>query len=120
MGQIVVDQIQLQQVIVNLITNARDAVCGQPDARRKITIRARDTSSHCELLVEDAGEGFTDEVATRLFEPFFTTKSEGLGIGLNVCDSIVRSHGGEISASINQNGGATFLVRLPLLENSET
>jgi PAS domain S-box-containing protein len=117
---IVADRIQLQQVVVNLLTNACDAVRDQPEPRRLITIRAHISRQSCEIVVEDLGSGFSTEFASRLFEPFFTTKSEGLGIGLNICEAIVRSHGGDIRASNNQKGGATFTVQLPLSENDQT
>lgn len=115
---IVADWVQLQQVLVNLLTNACDAVRNQPDDRRIIVIRARTNELGVEILVEDHGTGFSPEAASRLFEPFFTTKVEGLGIGLNVCDSIVRNHGGQITATVNEKHGATFRVQLPLNENA--
>ena len=116
---IIADRIQLQQVLVNLLTNACDAVQNQPTKRRVITIHASADDRELEFAVEDMGCGFAQEDAQRLFEPFFTTKPEGMGIGLNVCDSIVRNHGGQIKATINDMGGATFCFRLPLAEVSE-
>lgn len=114
---IIADRVQLQQVLVNLLTNACDAVRNQPEERRMITIRARGNLSGVEVVVEDFGTGFSLETARRLFEPFFTTKPEGMGIGLNVCETIIKNHGGTINSEINEKLGATFRVHLPLIEN---
>jgi signal transduction histidine kinase len=70
-----------------------------------------------ELAVADSGTGVASDDLERLFEPFFTTKPEGMGIGLNICQSIVRQHGGRIEARNNERGGTTFLVRLPLTQD---
>lgn len=114
-----VDRVQIQQVIVNLLTNARDAICDLPSARREITLRSRTTENGVLLAVEDRGEGFSEEARRRLFEPFFTTKPNGMGIGLSICQTIVKDHGGQIEALANRHGGATFRVQLPLcLEDS--
>ncbi len=111
---VLADRVQLQQVVVNLLTNARDAVCDEPDERRVITIRAAAERDAVAFYVEDFGPGFEGDGAERLFEPFYTTKKNGMGIGLSICQSIVLEHGGKIEASSNDAGGASFLVRLPL------
>jgi C4-dicarboxylate-specific signal transduction histidine kinase len=108
------DRIQLQQVIVNLLTNARDAVREQKQDRRLITIRAIAEDAAVAFDVDDLGRGLSDEIAAHLFDPFFTTKEHGMGIGLSICQSIVKDHGGRIEAFSNKQGGATFRVRLPL------
>jgi C4-dicarboxylate-specific signal transduction histidine kinase len=108
------DRIQLQQVIVNLLSNARDALEGLPDDRRLITIRARAESDAVVFEVEDAGCGLAGDATIHLFDPFFTTKRHGMGIGLSICQSILKDHGGRIDAIANPRHGATFLVRLPL------
>jgi len=108
------DRIQLQQVLVNLLTNAHDAVYDQPRTRKTITVSARAEPDAVVLDVADRGIGLSDDVAAHLFEPFFTTKEHGMGIGLNLCQSIVKDHGGTIVAFSNEVGGATFRVRLPL------
>jgi PAS domain S-box-containing protein len=110
------DRVQLQQVVVNLLTNARDAVQNQPPERRMIFVRARTDEDSLVFEIDDHGYGISAEVAARLFEPFFTTKDHGTGIGLSICQSIVKEHGGQIDASSNREGGATFRVRLPLPE----
>jgi PAS domain S-box-containing protein len=128
----IADQIQLQQVLVNLLTNAIDAVRNEPVGHRTIKIRMGQVSKEAkekekeqekekvaeelELVVADSGTGFSSDDLDRLFEPFFTTKPEGMGIGLNICQSIVRQHGGQIEARNNERGGATFVVRLPLTQ----
>jgi PAS domain S-box-containing protein len=108
------DRIQLQQVIVNLLTNARDAVDGQPEDRRTIAIRTYSEHEMIVFEVEDAGCGLSGDAIQHLFDPFFTTKRHGMGIGLSICQTIVKDHGGRIEAVSNSLGGATFRVRLPL------
>ena len=111
---VLADRVQLQQVVVNLLTNARDAVCDQSEERRVITIRAVAERDAVAFHVEDFGKGFEVNSADKLFEPFYTTKKNGMGIGLSICQSIVHEHGGKIEASPNESGGASFCVRLPL------
>ena len=108
------DRTQLQQVVANLLTNAREAIDEQPDDRRQITIRARADEHSVQLEVEDLGSGLSGEATMHLFDSFFTTKPHGMGIGLSVCQSIVKDHGGRIEAFTNPQGGATFRVHLPL------
>jgi two-component system sensor kinase FixL len=115
---VLVDRIQLQQVVVNLLTNARDAVRDQPPERRAITIRSAADGSVADgpavqFEVADRGSGLPEGVAQRLFEPFVTTKERGMGIGLSICRTIIRDHGGSIEAAAHPEGGAIFRVRLP-------
>jgi len=110
------DRIQLQQLIVNLLTNARDAMLGQEPDRRTITIHSSADGDAVWFDVEDGGCGLSDEIAAHLFDPFFTTKEDGMGIGLSICQSIMKDHAGKIEAHANPQGGATFRVRLPLAE----
>jgi two-component system cell cycle sensor histidine kinase/response regulator CckA len=109
------DRVQLQQLFVNLLTNARDAVLEQAKDRRTISIKARAERDALIVEVSDLGAGLTDDAAIHLFDPFFTTKEHGMGIGLSICQSIVVDHGGKIEALPNQYGdvGTTFRVRLP-------
>jgi C4-dicarboxylate-specific signal transduction histidine kinase len=79
----------------------------------ELLLRTRTDAGHALLEVLDRGPGLPPEIATRLFEPFFTTRAEGLGLGLNICRSIVESMGGELLASNREGGGAVFLIRLP-------
>jgi C4-dicarboxylate-specific signal transduction histidine kinase len=107
------DRIQLQQVIVNLLTNARDALEGLSVDRRTIRIHSFAEPDWVAFEVEDAGCGLSGDALVHLFDPFFTTKRHGMGIGLSICQSIVKNHGGRIEAVSNSQGGATFHVRLP-------
>src|SRR5262249_21724036 len=106
------DPVLLQQVLVNLLMNAMDAMADAPPDRRRITIREAVDTDSVELSVRDAGTGLP---ASRdgLFQPFFTTKANGLGIGLTIALTIVEAHGGSIEARNNPDGGATFSVTLP-------
>lgn len=108
---VIVDRIQLQQVAFNLVRNAVEAMAGQ--AERELTIATRAAGDEIELIVADRGPGLAQEVAERLFEPFVTTKASGMGIGLPICRSIVRAHGGDIRAEPRPSGGTVFIVTLP-------
>ena len=108
------DRVQLQQVILNLMLNATDAMSGIDDRPRQLTIRTeRDDTDHVRLTVRDAGVGIDPTSANRLFDPFFTTKSGGMGIGLSVSRTIVESHRGRLWAAPNEGPGATFGFSLP-------
>ena len=108
------DQHQLQQVVLNLLTNARDAM--PKGGRLSLSIEAvqTDGKKFVKLRVEDTGEGIAPEHLGKLFDPFFTTKGEGegTGLGLSICQGIVDSHGGSIRAENVPGGGAAFIVRL--------
>lgn len=104
------DRIQLQQVLINLVVNAVQAMAAT--ARRELTIEARD-GPEVVVLVGDTGIGLAAEELPRLFTPFRTTKPGGMGLGLSICRSIVESHGGRIWASRNASEGLTFHVALP-------
>jgi PAS domain S-box-containing protein len=108
------DRIQLQQVLVNLVVNALDAVKGvegRKPAIRVLTLRGSDTT--VELSVADDGPGIARDQLDKIFEPFFTNKPGGMGMGLSITRSIVRAHGGRLRAENNERGGATFTVELP-------
>jgi signal transduction histidine kinase len=108
------DRIQLQQVILNLLTNAADAMSGIDDRPRQLVIRTeRDESDRVRVAVQDAGVGFDPQTVDRLFEAFYTTKSGGMGIGLSVSRSIVESHRGRLWAEPNDGPGATFSFSIP-------
>jgi PAS domain S-box-containing protein len=111
---VVGDRIQLQQVVINLVRNAGEAMSGVEDRPREIVIRtARGDDGQVWLTVRDAGVGFAPEEAERLFDAFYTTKTEGMGIGLSVSRSIVESHRGRLWAVPNQGPGATFAFSVP-------
>jgi len=108
------DRVQLQQVILNLLRNASDAMSGVEDRPRQLTIRTkRDDGDHVRLSVQDAGTGFEPESMNRLFEAFYTTKSDGMGMGLSVSRSIIENHDGRLWATRNEGPGATFSFSIP-------
>jgi PAS domain S-box-containing protein len=107
------DRIQLQQVVINLLTNARDAMLHTDPPRRVVRLRSRIEDGFVVVDVADQGLGLPPDQNGGIFEPFFTTKAAGMGIGLSICKTIVEEHGGEIQASRNEFGGATFRIRIP-------
>lgn len=111
---IIADPIQLQQVVINLLSNARDALLEVAPARRMIVLRSTAETDSVRIDVEDQGIGLPPDGAKRIFEPFFTTKPNGMGIGLSICKTIVEEHGGQICALANDKNGATFRITLPV------
>jgi PAS domain S-box-containing protein len=108
------DRVQLQQVILNLVLNAADAMSAVDDRPRDLLVAtARDDDGCVRLSVTDAGAGFDSADVDRLFDPFFTTKAEGMGIGLSISRSIVESHEGRLTAAANDGPGATFSFSIP-------
>src|SRR5262249_2154677 len=108
------DRIQLQQVILNLLRNASDAMGGVEDRARELVIRTETDGADCiRLSVRDAGVGIDAQVMDRLFEAFYTTKADGMGIGLSVSRSIIEAHHGRLWAAANEGAGATFSFRVP-------
>jgi signal transduction histidine kinase len=108
------DRVQLQQVILNLLLNASDAMSGVDDRPRQLVIRTeRDEGDRVLLTVQDAGVGFETQDVERLFEAFYTTKSGGMGIGLSVSRSIIESHHGRLWAAPHDGPGATFSFSIP-------
>ena len=109
-----VDRVQIQQVLFNLLCNACDALHRNGIDERRIVIRSATGAEFVEVSVSDTGPGLGAIDAEQLFAPFFTTKTEGLGMGLAICKTIVEAHGGRISASSSEGGGAVFRFTLPL------
>ncbi len=110
------DAVRTEQVLINLMRNALDAVEGAP--QREVTVELQQENDDAVVRIRDSGPGIPDQVAQHLFEPFFTTKpsGKGLGLGLAISSSIVHAMNGQLSAYNHQGGGAEFVVRLPLAE----
>lgn len=108
------DRVQIQQVILNLLRNASESMCGIEDRPRELLIRtAREKGDRVLLTVQDSGLGLAPEVAELVFQPFYTTKTNGMGIGLSVSRSIMERHQGHIWAAPNPGVGASFSFSLP-------
>lgn len=106
-GEVCVDRVQIQQVILNLMRNAAEAMAESP--RRELTVRAKGVDGGMvEISVADTGPGLAPEVAGKLFQPFVTTKAEGMGVGLSISRAIVEAHGGRLWWEPNPEGGAIF------------
>jgi signal transduction histidine kinase len=108
------DRVQLQQVVLNLLINALDAMKGVDDRPRQLAIRTeQDEGDRVRLIVQDTGVGLDPQTVDRLFEAFYTTKSGGMGIGLSVSRSIIEGHHGRLWATPNDGPGATFSFSIP-------
>jgi PAS domain S-box-containing protein len=113
------DRVQLQQVLLNLIMNGIQAMGAVSDGRRELTVSvAAAEPGRVLVAVEDTGQGLDPAIVQRIFEPFFTTRSDGLGMGLSICRSIVEAHGGRLSVSPRTPHGAAFHFTIPIaIEN---
>jgi two-component system sensor kinase FixL len=108
---VLADRVQIQQVLLNLIRNAVEAMAESPRRELTVTTAARD-GGMVEVAVADTGPGLAEQVARQLFQPFVTTKRQGMGVGLSISRTIVDAHGGKIWAEKNENGGTTFRFTL--------
>ncbi len=108
------DRIQLQQVILNLVVNAIDAMADTLGDSRKISLWTSRSDDFAELSISDKGPGIPEDRLKKVFEPFFTSKAEGMGMGLSIARSIVEAHNGRVWAENSPGGGAVFRIRLPL------
>jgi C4-dicarboxylate-specific signal transduction histidine kinase len=109
------DRVQLQHAFLNLMMNAMEAMASTPTSMRTLGIVTRTTEEgYVEVSITDSGPGMSPDELNRVFEPFFTTKERGLGLGLSICASILRSHRGRLNLSNAAGGGVTATVSLPL------
>src|SRR5690606_4116083 len=107
--------ILIEQVLLNLLKNALDATRdASPGAPCSVVLAVEQRDDQLEFSVTDRGAGLATDARQRLFEPFFTTKSEGMGMGLNICRSIVESHKGRVWAQTPTDGGCSFRFTLPV------
>jgi signal transduction histidine kinase len=113
------DPIQLQQVVLNLVSNAIDATSRQPEGHRQVSGRTRLQEGMAEVSIEDSGPGIDPSSLKRVFDRFFTTKEQGMGLGLPIAQTIIEAHGGTIVAENRPEGGAAFRARLPLMQPRE-
>ena len=108
------DQVQLEQVILNLLRNAADAMSAVDDRTRQVVIRTENDDEGCvRVSIRDAGRGFDPQAADGLFQEFYTTKKDGMGIGLAISRSIIERHHGRLWAALNDGLGATFTFAIP-------
>jgi two-component system, LuxR family, sensor kinase FixL len=115
---VLADKVQIQQVLLNLIRNAIDAMMDTP--RRELTVSVAPTDHRMiEISVADTGSGIPEEVASQLFQPFFTTKAHGMGVGLSICRTIVEAHEGRIGMRPNPGGGTIFYFTLRAVTKEE-
>jgi C4-dicarboxylate-specific signal transduction histidine kinase len=108
------DRVQLQQVALNLLINAFEAVQDLDLERRRVRLQTSRQDGHIVISVVDQGRGVPEDDMARVFEPFYTTKPDGMGLGLPICRTIAMSHGGALVAAPNADTGMTFSLRLPV------
>ena len=109
------DRIQLQQVIINLMINAMDAMADNPAPDREMSVYTARIDKFAQITVSDSGPGIPQDKRKQIFEPFFTTKPEGMGMGLSIARTIIEAHHGQLSAENHAGGGAVFRVRLSIV-----
>ncbi|MBV8978131.1 MAG: PAS domain S-box protein [Alphaproteobacteria bacterium] len=116
---VLMDKVQIQQVVINLVRNAVEAMQNSPERRLQVATCC-DRDGFVQLRVADTGPGLAPEIAASLFQPFVTTKEQGLGIGLSICRTIVEAHGGRLWMELGMGGGAVFQFRLPVAQERAT
>jgi two-component system sensor kinase FixL len=111
---VLVDRIEIQQVLVNLIRNAIEAMTHTPLRDRRLSIDVRQADGRVRVSVGDTGRGIDPDIKPRLFHPFQSTKPSGLGIGLSICQTLIEAHGGRMGTAPSAESGAVFFFELPL------
>ena len=112
------DRVQLQQVLINLIINAIEAMRDVGEGERELLISSRNEPDGVSVEVRDSGPGFAPADTDRVFEAFYSTKPSGLGLGLSICRSIIEAHNGRLWASANLPRGASFQFALPTIAHT--
>ena len=111
------DRVQLQQVVLNLVMNAIEAMSGMDEGTRQLAITTRNIEEgQVQVIVQDSGTGIDPNTMGKIFDPFYTTKPGGMGMGLSISRSIIQNHGGRLWAS-RGDSGLTFYVSLPVAES---
>jgi len=120
LSRVLGDRVQLQQVVLNLVMNAIEAMSSVKGRPREVVIHTRNVDGgQVQVTVEDSGVGLDPITITKIFQPFYTTKSSGMGMGLSICRSIVQNHGGRIWAAANDGAGTSFHFTLPQYHREE-
>lgn len=114
---VLIDRIQIQQVLINLVKNAAEAMEGC--ARRELTITIATIATMVQISIADTGPGISAETSEKLFQPFVTTKQSGMGMGLSICRGIIEAHGGRLWLEKNAEGGATFVFNVPVATEAD-
>ncbi|MBK7954489.1 MAG: PAS domain S-box protein [Candidatus Accumulibacter sp.] len=112
--ELLADQVMLEQVLLNLMRNGIEAMRDSPANRRRLTIKLSQVDQQMEIRVIDRGPGIPPEVEEKLFTPLFSTKADGMGMGLNICRSIIEFHHGRLWVENNPEGGSIFVITLPI------
>jgi signal transduction histidine kinase len=114
LSRVLGDRVQLQQVLLNLVMNAMEAMSSVGEGTRQLVIATRNIDpDRVEVTVKDSGTGLDPNTMVRIFEPFFTTKSGGMGMGLSISRSILENHGGRLWAAAHEGPGTSFHFTLP-------
>jgi signal transduction histidine kinase len=108
------DAVQLQQVVLNLIINAMEAISEAEAKEREVSVTTNLSGTSAEIRIGDTGPGIATGDLKNVFDPFFTTKSQGMGIGLAIVRTIIEAHHGQVSAENQSSGGALFTITLPI------
>ncbi|MBL8409439.1 MAG: PAS domain S-box protein [Candidatus Accumulibacter sp.] len=112
--ELLADQVMIEQVLLNLMRNGIEAMAETPAHRRRLTIKLGQLENHMEIRVIDRGPGIPPEMEEKLFTPLFSTKADGMGMGLNICRSIIEFHHGRLWVESNPEGGSIFVMTLPI------